>query len=98
MVTSDVVNLKEGFMKYLYGLVVFSLSMIIILSGSHGARADDQTQTNCESNCPAGQKVVSFTDGDNVACVCASETEMVATEPDSSLVDSGEYEDEGQKE
>jgi hypothetical protein len=98
MTVISYVTKQKVFMKYSFGIVIFSLSLAISLSLFDDAQASEGTQSTCNISCPTGQKVVSFTDGDNVACVCAPETEMVPTEPDPSVVDSGEYEDAGQKE
>jgi hypothetical protein len=85
-------------MKYSSALLLLFSSLSIILPCLDDAEAEETTQSGCDISCPSGQKVVSFTDGNTVACVCSPEAEMVPTEPDPSVVNSGEYEDAGQKE
>jgi len=85
-------------MKYSIGIPLLSLSLALLMQAPDNALAEDASSNSCDISCPAEQKVVSFTDGDNAACVCAPETDMVPTEPDPSMATSGGYEDEGQKE
>ncbi len=91
-------------MKYSPALLFLSVTLAFPFPASHNARASDtseaegEAQSTCDIRCASDEKVVSFTDGDNVACVCSPVTQMVPTEPDPSVVNSGEYEDAGQKE
>lgn len=89
---------RKVFMKYSSALLLLSVSLAIVLPALDNVQAEGGDQPNCDISCPSDEKVVSFTDGDNVACVCSPVTQMVPTEPDPSVVNSGEYQDEGQKE
>ena len=89
-------------MKYSSPILLAITAISVALTGSHNAYSEEQAAPaaggNCDISCPAGGKVVSFTDGNNVACICSPESQMVPTVQDPEDVDQGEYEDEGQKE
>jgi hypothetical protein len=84
-------------MKYSSHFLLPILSLVLVQPMT-SVCAEESASSSCDISCPSGQKVVSFTDGDNVACVCAAETEMVPTELDPDIATLEGHEDEGQRE
>ncbi len=59
------------------------------------AYADDADP--CSKQCDAGERLVSFTDGNYVTCSCTLASQMDPTVPDPEVGGTGEEEDEGEK-
>lgn len=74
-------------------LLAVSLSVGLFAAGAAATAEESQ----CDRSCGVNEKLVSYTDGNKVSCSCAKVSEMVPTEPDMELPDTGEYEDEGVK-
>jgi hypothetical protein len=83
--------------------VVAVLVVTLLGSATRNSYAEEentggQETNNCNITCAPGEKVVSFIDGTKVSCVCSAESAMVPTVEDPSMVNSGAYVDEGQRE
>lgn len=66
----------------------YLVATLLVLVGSVSALADS---VSCDAQCDAGEKMISFGDGDEIACACVPEGQgMDETVPNESAESPGE--------
>jgi len=65
---------------------------------AEGTEVGVQETNDCNIACDVGQNIVSFVDGNKLSCMCSADSDVVPTVPDPTIIDSGEYVDEGRRE
>ena len=63
--------------------ILFVILSLVLATFPAPAVADEAQQpVDCSSSCPDGQVMVSFTDGNDVTCICQTAAEMDPTVAD----------------